>query len=197
MMSALRQGNGQIHGRRPVEGECEVDERQEKQGTEIRHAVQRHQHHRRSEEHTSELQSLMRISYAVFCLKTKHKNDIFFFFLYNPPSTRSTRTDPLLPYTSLFRSCDLLRRPHEIEALSRSVFGLIIVHDVCASPGQRTDPRPQTSGRRVRSRRTARKAGDRDSTRRSAASASSRSRSGEGIPAGRWRSSACEPPRRP
>src|SRR3546814_4875103 len=36
-----------------------------------------HFHRRRSEEHTSELQSLMRISYAVFCLKkkkqTKHK----------------------------------------------------------------------------------------------------------------------------
>src|SRR3546814_3664486 len=32
----------------------------------------------RSEEHTSELQSLMRISYAVFCLKkkkTEHKNE--------------------------------------------------------------------------------------------------------------------------
>src|SRR3546814_9147634 len=28
--------------------------------------------HRRSEEHTSELQSLMRISYAVFCLKQKN-----------------------------------------------------------------------------------------------------------------------------
>src|SRR3546814_4899789 len=28
----------------------------------------------RSEEHTSELQSLMRISYAVFCLKKKHHN---------------------------------------------------------------------------------------------------------------------------
>src|SRR3546814_4964088 len=28
----------------------------------------------RSEEHTSELQSLMRNSYAVFCLKKKHKN---------------------------------------------------------------------------------------------------------------------------
>src|SRR3546814_2545270 len=28
-------------------------------------------HHGRSEEHTSELQSLMRISYAVFCLKKK------------------------------------------------------------------------------------------------------------------------------
>src|SRR3546814_8714656 len=27
----------------------------------------------RSEEHTSELQSLMRTSYAVFCLKKKHK----------------------------------------------------------------------------------------------------------------------------
>src|SRR3546814_9434898 len=30
--------------------------------------------HMRSEEHTSELQSLMRISYAVFCLKKKKKN---------------------------------------------------------------------------------------------------------------------------
>src|SRR3546814_7096359 len=29
------------------------------------------EHHLRSEEHTSELQSLMRISYAVFCLKKK------------------------------------------------------------------------------------------------------------------------------
>src|SRR3546814_3190340 len=31
---------------------------------------------RRSEEHTSELQSLMRISYAVFCLKKKKKDEI-------------------------------------------------------------------------------------------------------------------------
>src|SRR3546814_9003610 len=29
---------------------------------------------KRSEEHTSELQSLMRISYAVFCLKKKNNN---------------------------------------------------------------------------------------------------------------------------
>src|SRR3546814_7336256 len=41
--------------------------------------VERHIHKRRrprfgrSEEHTSELQSLMRISYAVFCLTKKHK----------------------------------------------------------------------------------------------------------------------------
>src|SRR3546814_9291366 len=30
----------------------------------------------RSEEHTSELQSLMRISYAVFCLKKKQTNNV-------------------------------------------------------------------------------------------------------------------------
>src|SRR3546814_10088117 len=35
-----------------------------------------HAHAARSEEHTSELQSLMRISYAVFCLKKK-KNTIY------------------------------------------------------------------------------------------------------------------------
>src|SRR3546814_5882340 len=32
---------------------------------------------RRSEEHTSELQSLMRNSYAVFCLKTKNQQYIY------------------------------------------------------------------------------------------------------------------------
>src|SRR3546814_7664514 len=31
----------------------------------------------RSEEHTSELQSLMRISYAVFCLKKKNTNTVY------------------------------------------------------------------------------------------------------------------------
>src|SRR3546814_2719676 len=43
----------------------------------------------RSEEHTSELQSLMRISYAVFCLKTKTFISFFLFF------------SSLFPYTSL------------------------------------------------------------------------------------------------
>src|SRR3546814_8597018 len=38
-------------------------------------AIERHPvGHPRSEEHTSELQSLMRISYAVFCLKHKTKH---------------------------------------------------------------------------------------------------------------------------
>src|SRR3546814_7697242 len=38
------------------------------------HAVRRGAAGGRSEEHTSELQSLMRISYAVFCLKKKKHN---------------------------------------------------------------------------------------------------------------------------
>src|SRR3546814_6596832 len=38
-----------------------------------RHLVPGTDHDLRSEEHTSELQSLMRISYAVFCLKKKNK----------------------------------------------------------------------------------------------------------------------------
>src|SRR3546814_5277666 len=38
----------------------------------------------RSEEHTSELQSLMRISYAVFCLKKKNKHQTLKNTLHNP-----------------------------------------------------------------------------------------------------------------
>src|SRR3546814_1042315 len=38
-------------------------------------AERRRRHDDRSEEHTSELQSLMRISYAVFCLKKKKKEN--------------------------------------------------------------------------------------------------------------------------
>src|SRR3546814_4379978 len=47
----------------------------------------------RSEEHTSELQSLMRISYAVFCLKTKKSNA-----QYNIVSPLSMKNKPH-PYT--------------------------------------------------------------------------------------------------
>src|SRR3546814_6643500 len=43
-------------------------------GAVIRHFFNT-RHKTRSEEHTSELQSLMRISYAVFCLKKKNKNN--------------------------------------------------------------------------------------------------------------------------
>src|SRR3546814_5203286 len=37
----------------------------------------------RSEEHTSELQSLMRISYAVFCLKKKKQKKRYITYIYN------------------------------------------------------------------------------------------------------------------
>src|SRR3546814_5074664 len=52
----------------------------------------------RSEEHTSELQSLMRISYAVFCLK-KTKNNIY--------STKSTIQQYIQTYTSLIPSHEI------------------------------------------------------------------------------------------
>src|SRR3546814_9434569 len=50
---------------------------------------------RRSEEHTSELQSLMRISYAVFCLKKKIK-----YHTYNTPSNRKIHAKEVT-YTKL------------------------------------------------------------------------------------------------
>src|SRR3546814_6243159 len=58
-MRADRAGNGADRYEAPLEGEG---------------ARRRQPRLRRSEEHTSELQSLMRISYAVFCLKKKNKN---------------------------------------------------------------------------------------------------------------------------
>src|SRR3546814_2720555 len=48
---------------------------------ECRHRQHLHQGTARSEEHTSELQSLMRISYAVFCLKKKNRNTSSYYYL--------------------------------------------------------------------------------------------------------------------
>src|SRR3546814_4837325 len=45
-------------------------------GVESQTITRRTQMQQRSEEHTSELQSLMRISYAVFCLKKQNIQDI-------------------------------------------------------------------------------------------------------------------------
>src|SRR3546814_8979479 len=69
-------GDGQVvgfvfpamQGRDLVTGADEFDGRRAAD----EHRAADHEH--RSEEHTSELQSLMRISYAVFCLKKKKKN---------------------------------------------------------------------------------------------------------------------------
>src|SRR3546814_10075633 len=46
----------------------------------------------RSEEHTSELQSLMRISYAVFCLKKKKKNRHSYSKEYNKTKHKADNT---------------------------------------------------------------------------------------------------------
>src|SRR3546814_5855400 len=46
----------------------------------------------RSEEHTSELQSLMRISYDVFCLKKKNKNKNIHHNLTSQQLTNTTQT---------------------------------------------------------------------------------------------------------
>src|SRR3546814_9507824 len=51
---------------------------------------------RRSEEHTSELQSLMRISYAVFCLKKKNETQ------YETPTHNYTNT--ILTYIKIHES---------------------------------------------------------------------------------------------
>src|SRR3546814_1923852 len=52
----------------------------------------------RSEEHTSELQSLMRISYAVFCLKKKtKKNKSIRKYLYTDRRTQEERRQPKHP----------------------------------------------------------------------------------------------------
>src|SRR3546814_10650154 len=46
----------------------------------------------RSEEHTSELQSLMRISYAVFCLKNKQKKQYNTYYIYYNTYTQTQNT---------------------------------------------------------------------------------------------------------
>src|SRR3546814_1234631 len=47
-------------------------------------------HHAKSEEHTSELQSLMRISYAVFCLKKKTKKTQLHHKQHDKPKIQAT-----------------------------------------------------------------------------------------------------------
>src|SRR3546814_5680982 len=48
--------------------------------------------HHRSEEHTSELQSLMRISYAVFCLKKKTTHTLYKNMILQKTNTKSIHT---------------------------------------------------------------------------------------------------------
>src|SRR3546814_3421732 len=52
----------------------------------------------RSEEHTSELQSLMRISYAVFCLKKKKINQTTHYSTDNQQQTKRSMNSSYLRY---------------------------------------------------------------------------------------------------
>src|SRR3546814_4076264 len=69
--SRLRADGGPGRGVRPSQGN--PVRRDSTQAADRRHGVRSV---RRTEEHTSELQSLMRISYAVFCLKKKKTTPI-------------------------------------------------------------------------------------------------------------------------
>src|SRR3546814_2914332 len=60
----------------------------------------------RSEEHTSELQSLMRISYAVFCLKKKNKSRIS-----NDKAVNHCNKDNNT-YTKQSHNCDMNTKTH-------------------------------------------------------------------------------------
>src|SRR3546814_7110204 len=57
----------------PIDQNADAHRHENDQGN-IVHMQLKAQEMNRSEEHTSELQSLMRISYAVFCLKNKKTN---------------------------------------------------------------------------------------------------------------------------
>src|SRR3546814_10507888 len=75
MLRSLRRNSTAIHStrsaNRPTRCHCLVWSR--RPGTCWMAPVRQNVGCYRSEEHTSELQSLMRISYAVFCLKKKNK----------------------------------------------------------------------------------------------------------------------------
>src|SRR3546814_5782204 len=60
-----------VHENTPIPGAAELLEQWRDDGTPFLDLT-----NNRSEEHTSELQSLMRISYAVFCLKKKKQDKI-------------------------------------------------------------------------------------------------------------------------
>src|SRR3546814_10531516 len=69
-----RRSSDLLEPRHPWQPDHGADARRDGDAQHPARAAGHDQQSRRSEEHTSELQSLMRISYAVFCLKKKKKN---------------------------------------------------------------------------------------------------------------------------
>src|SRR3546814_8699561 len=72
LCGGARQGD-RHHCRRPVAGQYRKTRDLSRRLTRSQNQEETMRLKSRSEEHTSELQSLMRISYAVFCLKKKNK----------------------------------------------------------------------------------------------------------------------------
>src|SRR3546814_6129228 len=75
----------------------------------------------RSEEHTSELQSLMRISYAVFCLKKKKNNNLNFIFRrlvadLNTTATKYTIANTTIGKMTIYRNIHYSRLHHYQQA---------------------------------------------------------------------------------
>src|SRR3546814_1827794 len=54
----------------------------------------------RSEEHTSELQSLMRISYAVFCLKKNKNTHDHYYIIYNKTKKHNNNLKSIMHHTN-------------------------------------------------------------------------------------------------
>src|SRR3546814_6846771 len=65
-----------LRDKRTVSGRAAAEARQSAAGRQRKYRIAKGSAAGRSEEHTSELQSLMRISYAVFCLKKKKNKNI-------------------------------------------------------------------------------------------------------------------------
>src|SRR3546814_3893797 len=80
---ALHRPSGGAEAGRPRRRPANPDLRAESPGRRPCRQHPRRERHDRSEEHTSELQSLMRISYAVFCLKKKTKTKIRIIIYYS------------------------------------------------------------------------------------------------------------------
>src|SRR3546814_3646893 len=87
--TTLSRSHGRGFGRRRLEVGDDLGERD-------RHGI-------RSEEHTSELQSLMRISYAVFCLKKKKQVGAHFQMEIIPPLPCTTTPHTDAPTSLLIR----------------------------------------------------------------------------------------------
>src|SRR3546814_1273547 len=92
-MGLMRQTHSAIHLPR-ISGFSPMDYTDQDEVKNTRRKGRQQEGQIRSEEHTSELQSLMRNSYAVFCLKKKKKLNTNIHNTHNTQKTRNTKRTP-------------------------------------------------------------------------------------------------------